>query len=224
MVKQEDVRRSSVPSSTPNPNNCPPWAGKYPDNDPRVDAAILAADERSQLTMFPANADICEWHRLLFTDFVPLGYYAGNFRQVDTSRPCLAGDVGIAGYFGEHHKRVSASMAALEAGLRNQLAKLKAAWPNLPQKQRSLQLAQITASYVGRFIRIHPFMNGNGRASRLLVRWFLDAFKVPPIWEIDPRPPEPYAAVMHASMGGNDLPLAGLLAQHIGQCTNASPR
>src|SRR5208283_1002833 len=63
------------------------------------------------------------------------------------------------------------------------------------------------AFVVGNFIQIHPFLNGNGRVSRLLASFLLLRFGMPPMQEY-PRPPDDaYESVNAAAMVGDFGPL-----------------
>jgi hypothetical protein len=92
-----------------------------------------------------------------------------------------------------------------------ELRALEVRWSQLDTLLRTKQLAAICALAIGRFIRIHPFLNGNGRTSRLLWAALLTRFAVPPQARIVPRPEEPYSQVMRAAMHGDDGPLMALI-------------
>ncbi|MDA1050309.1 MAG: FAD-dependent oxidoreductase [Planctomycetota bacterium] len=64
-------------------------------------------------------------------------------------------------------------------------------------------------------IQIHPFLNGNGRASRILWAWGLVRFGVPIQGRIHLRPDPPYNDVMREAMRGNYGPLALQILQHL---------
>jgi Fic/DOC family protein len=67
---------------------------------------------------------------------------------------------------------------------------------------------QLASWAVGRFHQIHPFLNGNGRMSRLLANYFFvryDLGFVP--FKTMARPHGNYAVAMDACMSGNFVPL-----------------
>ena len=154
------------------------------------------------------------WHYSLFAKFVPVGYYAGNFRQDDPHQPCLSQDVKVGSNLGSPFQRVPADMDALESQARLSLARLELAWTEHSPQERAKKLASFLAALIGRFIQVHPFLNGNGRTSRVLWAWGLLRFGVPVQCRIDPRPDSPYGDLMQKAMTGNYGPLALYILQH----------
>ncbi|HYG74226.1 MAG TPA: Fic family protein [Planctomycetota bacterium] len=193
------------------PHKCPDWSD---DSKEREKAAFRVASkqvyrlvESSASHQLLTQEAVRSWHRLLFKDIVPLDYYAGNFRQVSSERPCLNGYAEIAGRFGSPPHLVTKHMQTLVLGLRAHVASLELHWEDKPAPDRALFLAQIIGWLVGNYIRIHPFMNGNGRTSRLLWAWGLLRFELPAQCRIGLRPNPPYSELMEAAMKGDDTPL-----------------
>ena len=159
--------------------------------------------------------DPAAWHGGLFRDFVPLDYYAGNYRQLDPQRICLAKDVLVGGNPGVPYRQVVPRLAGLIAWHRGELAALEVRYPALTQQDRALRLSQLIAVLVGEFVRIHPFINGNGRTSRLLWAWALRRAGLPMQCRISFRPTWPYSDLMLAAMRGDFGPLALHILHHI---------
>jgi fido (protein-threonine AMPylation protein) len=155
------------------------------------------------------------WHDLLFRDFVPLPYYAGNFRQDDPHRPCLRVNVAVGGIAGTPYEFTPAAMQRLFGDVQSSLHDLETDWARLTPRDRAISVAIATGDLVGSFIRIHPFINGNGRISRLLWMWALFRFGVPAQFVIFPRPAPPYAHLMAEAMKGNYLPLQFHVLKHL---------
>ncbi|MBW3599538.1 MAG: Fic family protein [Planctomycetes bacterium] len=116
---------------------------------------------------------------------------------------------------GAPYHRVPHEMAELAESLRKTLVQAEVVWPKLSKPERAIRLALILAAFIGRFIRIHPFINGNGRLSRLIWCWGLLRFGVAAQCRVHPRSGSPYSDIMEASMKGDDGPLAACILSHL---------
>jgi len=204
--------------------NCPRWEEDIPParidefkaSVARVQQEILSSAASTIVTPDEAR----RWHSLLFDAFVPLRYYAGNFRGVDQAMPCLAMNNGVGSSIatvipGAHFYHARRQVEALFETTRQHLGSFELRWGQLTPAERAFQLAVITANLVGPFIRIHPFVNGNGRISRLLWRWCLLRFGLPVQCCVHPRPGSPYANLMDSAMHGDYKPLVLYVLQHL---------
>lgn len=70
---------------------------------------------------------------------------------------------------------------------------------------------------VGAFVRIHPFVNGNGRTSRLLWTTLLGRFGLPPQLSVLRRPGPPYPHVMAAAMDQDYGPAVVMVLRALAQ-------
>lgn len=199
--------------------NCPSWdkdvSPAQADRFRRTQSHVYSAVCRHAPAAIVDVRIVCQWHELLFRQVVPVAYYAGNYRQSDVDQPCLAINVQIGGVPGTDFRVVKNEFEKLIEGLRREIAKSELAWSMLTPPQRAVRLAQVLSSLIGSFIRVHPFINGNGRLSRILWAWGLVRFGVPPQCRISPRPGQPYSAIMSASMAGDDMPLALCILQYL---------
>eukprot|EP00913_Durusdinium_trenchii_P019516 g18346.t1 len=171
-------------SGTQNSIDCPDWDEDIPPE--RIDEfatelrAVIHVVQEVACKELLSVAEIRRWHRSLFKQFVPLEYYAGEFRQQHATRICLAVDVSVGGVAGYRYHDVSAAMNSAIEDCRKQIARIDVQWSRLDRRRQALAVATATAGVIGQFIRIHPFINGNGRLSRLIWRWALLRFGVPP--------------------------------------------
>ena len=204
--------------------SCPRWVDDISPARLAEYKALLAQVHRDVLNLagraVVGAEDPCQWHLKLFAPFVPLPYYAGHYRGVDHNRPCLAqqvavGATSIGAVPGADYRQVRNFLDNLLNQVRGQLTQLEMRWPELSPRDRAFQLAVVTANLVGGFIQIHPFLNGNGRVSRLLWRWCLLRFGVPPQVCTHPRPDPPYSSIMDSAMRGDYRPAVLYVLQHL---------
>lgn len=164
----------------------------------------------SVLTKIPSVRDSAHWHKTVFAGFAPHGHYEGSYRQTDANRDCLAQNVAVpnsqgSASPGSPFDDVLADLDALEADLSQALLNLETEWSSLSDSVRLRRTATLIAATVGRFVQIHPFINGNGRMSRLLWMMLLGRFGLP-LQLADAgakRPPPPYSEAMERAMKGD---------------------
>ncbi|HXM92964.1 MAG TPA: Fic family protein [Candidatus Dormibacteraeota bacterium] len=192
---------------------CPDWS--QPESDSQLPSVTVGTREVSRFIVKRAvsliinQGTLRNWHSELFKSVVPLSYYAGNFRCDDPSRPCLGRGVQIGNYAGSDYHIVETEMAAYSANLYSYIQKsdsylaVQASFAN--KVTASLQLASWA---VGRFVQIHPFLNGNGRISRLLSNYFFVRYGLGLVpFKTIIRPGGDYTAAMDRSMMGDFVPL-----------------
>ncbi len=191
---------------------CPDWsddgpATRTPEFYAAVAEAYRAAEDLAKKRII-GTADVKTFHRILFRRFVPLAYYAGNFRQLDPNRPCLGREVQVGTVPGCEFRQVVRRTQIAFAEVRVLSSNLEIRWPTLSPGDRAVQLSQVIAYAVGVFIQIHPFLNGNGRVSRLIWTWGVLRFGLPVQCRIAARPGPPYEQLMDSAMRGDLVPLA----------------
>lgn len=189
---------------------CPDWVAddvRTADHRDGIAAAYQSV-AASATVRYVALEDPCEWHRLAFSAVVPIAYYAGHYRQDDPTRPCLGRNVGVDGIAGTDFRHVTVVTGSLIEAFRRELVSFDIHWDSLVPAQRALRLSQMLAVAIAEYVRIHPFLNGNGRTSRLLWTWGLLRYGLPPQCRVGHRPPPPYDTIMREAMRGNPAPLA----------------
>ena len=157
--------------------DCPQWSAPERDDQLQYVAAgladyyrfIISACKRRYILQ---HGDIKTYHKKVFLKVVPLDYYAGNYRSPDPAKPCLAQDVQVDGVLGESYISVPSSMSVFSNKLRD-LVLASDDYPSdaLSPSERAQAVAQLGAAAMGEVIRIHPFINGNGRMARMLVNY-----------------------------------------------------
>ena len=165
------------------------------------------AEQRDRITA----ATIKRWHRQTMAGLdVPDPRFVGHFR----GEPGLEGE---AVYIGSHE----GTKAALVAGeidvfvkrLQTVAGRLDEFLPSGEALDRDgleavIELAAWTHS---EWVRIHPFINGNGRTARILTNAVLMRYGQPPVLRLRPRPTSPYGQAGAEGMEGNATPMEALL-------------
>lgn len=191
----------------------PPWSG-----DP--DTAELTANLRAlypqvishaQSGALPSMDTPLEWHERIHDGVpTPSRAYVGRFRG-DNHTDLLDYEVQIGGIAGVRSYLVWGAVDAVIRHLVAELARLDEV--GLTQLDRDLKALELAAYVHGEWVRIHPFVNGNGRTARLWVLWICARFGIPPLLRVRPRPDKPYGTACFASMTGDHSQIATLLKQ-----------
>jgi len=189
---------------------CPLWDQDIP---PGQEAAFVATLQKVHKEILsevsasvPRSRSFRNWHQKLFHAFVPLPCYAGKFRGWQGYR-CLQTNVHVGPAAGLAYQDVPQEMVNYFDQLAAEIRLLEVKWSGMSQIDRVTTVARIVGTAVGHFIRVHPFLNGNGRTSRVLWAALLHRFGLPPHVRLVPRPAEPYSSIMAAAMTGNYAPV-----------------
>lgn len=196
--------------------HCPPWPEADTQRDAPMTLRFNAAIKQAQSTLSAGNVlpgNFESWHKTVFQPVTPRGhaYYAGKFRQVG-AEPCLGQDVGVGASRGSPCQNVLADMADLCIWIQDRLGNHRES----PQNPDYLaEVAYTISCSIGSFIRIHPFINGNGRTSRLLWGAILGALGFPPQYTSVERPDPPYPEIMRKVMEGDGGELFDQVLLHL---------
>lgn len=194
---------------------CPTWSNDGAEHT--VNREWVAEQMASTKTGSPTRVLVEDWHRTLFANVAPHPHYAGNCRCVDSAKPCLNQGVAVGENRGEPPASVIEAFDRVMLMVHRRLAELQRDWPRISEKARVMIIAEIVAVAVGRYIQIHPFINGNGRTSRLLWAYLMKYFNLPVGSSIIKRPGPPYGEVMHHAMVGNFGPLFAVVLKGMAQ-------
>lgn len=195
----------------------PDWSDDHPSDRSRIAAnvASVVADVTSLAgTRGTVTADVVKrWHADLYAGCtVPASSYLGTFRG-EAHPDIVDYEVGVGptmpdGYpdrVGVWAADVSREAGAFFASLDQALSTLDAVVPlgARPDTVDLLEEVITTIAVVhGEWVRIHPFVNGNGRTARLLAAHISLRYGLPVFVALKPRPHDvAYARASRSSMG-----------------------
>jgi len=207
---------------------CPPWSDER-NADPSVAAEMrcrreraLAAALRGEGPDLAAGATraLRHWHRELFAGTAPLDAYAGGVRG-DTAEPCLCRNVTVEGRLGTDWREIPAAMDELDRGAASRLA---AADDARARGEAGWEVGAVgaVAWVMGEVLRIHPFMNGNGRVTRLAMHALLHRYGLrAPRVEVTPAPARIWSELARHAVNGDVRPLRNYLMDEMGMYPGA---
>jgi cell filamentation protein len=165
-----------------------------------------AAPARYGLTHRFTTGDIRELHRSWLGHIYA---WAGEYRTLD---------IGKGGFQFANAARVPLLMAEFESDVLQRLTPCVGS----DHDRLAAALAEVHAE----LILIHPFRDGNGRLARLLAVLMAGQAGVRPLRfrSLDRQRRRPYVAAIHAAMGRNYLPLAGVFRRVIDETVASSTR
>lgn len=185
---------------------------------------IIFSLRNGQIDPSIAVADTRPIHLALFKDLAPedapyyAGYYRGeDFRCIKYVQVGVQGDprVGWPPYI------VPESMEKLRISVQNTIAKLDKIFCDAglkrTEKEKVLFLVDVVSYFFEFFLRIHPYVNGNGHTARFCVWAILGHYGY---WianfPIDPRPPNPpYNDMIVSFRNGDKIPLAVYILKNL---------
>jgi hypothetical protein len=145
---------------------------------------------------------------------IPDDAYRGAFRG--SAHPALVDYEVIVGEF----TTTKASVVAAEVNVL--ILELQSRVTKLDNLDKEGDLDELTADFVeavlsaaawlhGEWVRIHPFVNGNGRTARMWVLWLCSRYGLPQLLPLRPRPDTTYGPATLMSMLGEH----GLFYQYL---------
>lgn len=153
---------------------------------------------RSAFTIDTARA----WHRIMMRGLTPeKPEYVGRYR----GEPGLERlGVLVGGHHGAKSTQVAGELKSFEARLQravNMLDELiePSRHPDFDEVDAVIELCAWAHS---EWVRIHPFVNGNGRTARLWVNAIAMRYGLPAFVRVRPRPEGNYAKIAEAAMTG----------------------
>jgi fido (protein-threonine AMPylation protein) len=172
--------------------------------------AAYAADRRELPTLTAAR----NWHKRINLGLTaPRARFVGAFR----GEPGLERiHVRVGSRFGAKPADVSKELSEFESKLQAIVPELDASFPSHVRLSRDLlgAVIDVCAWVHTEWVRIHPFVNGNGRTARLWANSIAMRYGLPPFLPLRPRPGARYAAASAKAMQG-DWSLAAIVFREL---------
>jgi hypothetical protein len=123
--------------------------------------------------------------------------------------------VQVAGQPGVSPEQVASALTKFDTRLTQALTQLdEQIRPGaLPSRDLLLAVVDVCAWAHAERVRIHPFVNGNGRTARILSNAIAMRYGLPPFVQLRPRPGSGYENACSETMRGNWRPTASAFAQ-----------
>ena len=134
--------------------------------------------------------DCRKLHKLL-NSCMPYPEYAGNYR--DNDAVILNGTIQPSSYI------------TIESDINTLSEEFDFFVKSIDDLKMSEYIERVVY-FIYKFIKIHPFSDGNGRVSRALLNWMLRLKKIPPIYVDDKSREEYYSALSKIDVDDNYLP------------------
>ena len=199
-------------------SNCPEWEYEHHPRRPELPsrvAGILRDLASGAVDTLALALDSRDAHLRVFHGLTPhgCGYYAGHYRG-ERYRCLRSCEVGVSS---DH--RVGAPPTAVGLLMRELGTQIEAGVRAidgsvlLDRGKRLHYIVALVCHVFEVFLRVHPYVNGNGHVGRLIVWSMLVRYgHWPRQWPIDPRPPDPpYVDLIKRYRDGETLPFE----QHI---------
>jgi fido (protein-threonine AMPylation protein) len=164
------------------------------------------------LRLPPTIAMAREWHRRIFEGVrSPIPYYVGGIRgsslphetELHNYEVAVPGPVGLIPAVPSSD--VGAHLRQFAADFRGRVSALDQQFPSAGGLvlDRADDVLALCAFAHGEWVRIHPFVNGNGRTARIWANWCALRYGLPAFVRLRPRPDSnTYESAAQQSMFG----------------------
>jgi Fic/DOC family len=200
----------------------PPWDDDVASAHAEANLAQLAIDipSLSNQSRTQPTADLArDWHREMVKGIeVPDEAYRGGSRG--DAHPALTDyEVTVGGLSTVRACDVSEEISKLMSELQDRISRLDeldaAGDPLVLAPEFVAEVLDVAAWLHCGWVRIHPFVNGNGRTARMWILWLCGRYGLPPLLTLRPRPDMGYnAATQLGTTGDHRLFLQYLLVQY----------
>jgi hypothetical protein len=177
--------------------------------------AFIIPSESRQSRMPPTSDLAREWHREMVEGVpIPDDSYRGGFRG-DLHPALVDYEVEVGGLATSRACEVGAEIGKLMPELRDQVSSLDEldaqGDPSILAPDFVKAVLEPAAWLHCEWVRIHPFVNGNGRTARMWVLWLCGRYGLPQLLTLRPRPEMGYNSVTQLGVTGK----FGLFVQYL---------
>lgn len=161
----------------------------------------------------PDLEDLRTWHgRMMLRLSAPNPGWVGVFRGESAAREV---EVQVGGLTAVPADRVVDELAAFMRRFERHLDYLDRHLPDATERssEQVMAVIDLCAWAHAEWVRIHPFVNGNGRMARLLANFVAMRFGLPPFVQLRPRPDDDYGVAAQRAMQGNWKPTVAVFEQ-----------
>jgi fido (protein-threonine AMPylation protein) len=182
------------------------WDKNSPQLQKNIEEVLEEAAWHAASRKPPTLTDARNWHRLLMRDLkAPNPHYIGLFR----GEPGLDGlEVQVGGKLGVMSAGLATELADFEEKLQKMVAALdiRIAPGQALNVQDVVEVIDLCAWAHAEWVRLHPFVNGNGRTARIWANSLAMRYGIPPFIVVRPRPGDSYGKAAAKAMDGNWKP------------------
>ena len=183
--------------------DAPDWDANSPEVAKNLGAVLIDA-QRVMQARRPLDADmIRRWHIRAMQDLsVPDAAWVGAYRHELTRPPrdVVVGSlpgvlaIGLSDALDDFFTRLGPAVAALDQQIQ----------PSGPTTEDEVDAIVTLAAFAhAEWVRLHPFMNGNGRTARCIANALAMRYGLPPFVRLRPRPDDGYGQAAGAAMLGD---------------------
>ena len=183
------------------------WDADSPKLSRNLRKVQLRARDSARSREAPTLDLVRQWHRGMMEGLaVPDPAWIGTFRG---EKGAEGWEVKVGSLLGSLSTEVASELASFISLFEEAINLLdEAVEGGEVESENDLKLVIRTAAWAhAEWIRIHPFVNGNGRTARLWANWLFMRFGLPPLIRLRPRPGgDAYTRASAEAMGGDWRP------------------
>jgi Fic/DOC family len=186
----------------------PHWDANSPELEANLQAVLRSVRADALRRTRPTLALARRWQAMTMKGLtVPKREMVGRFRGEAGLENC---HVAIGRHRGVNPKLVSSALSAFETELQIRVAQLDRTIPpgTFPHGAQMSEVLVLCAWAHAEWVRIHPFVNGNGRTARLWANFIARRYGLPFFVRLRPRPNFGYGSAGDAAMRRDWRPTA----------------